>query len=120
MTSLSHGLTLAGFCQSPERLSALVAALRTADFDFYEDLKGASRLVCAFLTVFTHVASLPFVHRLCDAPMFANIPREDIEFVEFVAQGGTISPVCTLFAHVSYTRDCILLALYNLIGEEKV
>ena len=46
MTSLEHGLVLAGFNQTPGRLAAIVAALKAADFEYFEDLPGARGLLC--------------------------------------------------------------------------
>ena len=47
MTSLAHGLVLAGFQQSAVRLDALVTALLAADFEVFEDLKGARGYLCS-------------------------------------------------------------------------
>ena len=45
MTSLEHGLVLAGFNQTPDRLAAVVAALKAADFEFFRGPPWSTRVV---------------------------------------------------------------------------
>ena len=85
MSSLAQGLLSAGFKKGQDRLDALVAALRSADFFNLEDMRCADRYPSA---LFVSSCYLLFyvILRLLTSDVFPQIPHEDLAFVEQVAK----------------------------------
>ena len=85
MSSLAQGSLSAGFKKGQDRLDALVAALRSADFFNLEDLRCADGYPSA---LFASSCCLLFcvTLRLLTSDRFPQIPHEDLAFIEQVAK----------------------------------
>ena len=80
MADLGESLRAAGYSASDERLHVLVSCLIAAEFSSLEDLQFASR--CPACSCVSPASCLVRGARLSEAPEFAGVDEEDIDFLE--------------------------------------